>query len=61
MEQRGSDTGGRKYRAIVVIAVESTGSLSNGFKIKRAHKVSSSCVSKTEMKTLSPSGYVPFL
>lgn len=60
IEQSGSNTGGRKYRAIVVIGVRGKGSLSNGFKILK-NSPREFCVSETEMKTSSPSAYVPSL
>lgn len=48
---------GSKHKAILEIQVRRKGSLSMDLRTeKRAHKVSSFCVSRTEMKTLSPSG-----
>lgn len=63
MWQSALDTGGEKYDVTAAIQARSKGSLSNGRlrKEKRVHKVGSSCVSRTEMKTLSPSGYVSSL
>lgn len=60
IEQSGSNTGGRNYRAIVVIGVRGKGSLSNGFKILK-NSPRESRVSETEMKTSSPSADVPSL